>query len=505
VLSDESELVKAAILGDLTVIEREIADGADRAACDEVFGLTPFQLATIYGRHEVAEVLKRAGAVPPAPPPPAGETLDRYLHYHFKPGHPGAVVLVAKDGEVRYTRAIGSADVEKKTPLTPQSILPIGSVTKQFTATAILLLAERGELNLDDTIHRFLPAFPHGDRITLRHLLTHTSGIKDFTRFQDFQKLVGDREFSKKTLIERIAREQPAFEPGTNWDYSNSGYLLLGEIAEQVSGKPYLDFLKDQVLDAVGMQFTNAHDPERPQDTLAAGYVGDQRVDSADQLRVAGGSGELSSTAGDLFRWNEAIFNGRVLKPKSLAEALTPQRIKSDSPIAEVGWKYGMGWIIDEMRGLKRCSHSGGLDGYSTHLIRFVDQNMTIAVLTNGGALSSSKIASVASHLFLWESMDPQACFRHDESLSAADLDEYVGSYVMEGFGTLAIKSDGEALSSRLAEQPWNRMITLSRGHFSLPDLGAEFHFERDDDGKVVSVRLEQRGIKIVGRKQDTK
>ena len=307
---------------------------------------------------------------------------------------------------------------QAKKPITPETIFRIGSITKQFTATAILLCEEDGKLGTKDTLEKFFPGFPRGEKIMLHHLLTHTSGIKSYTELPDFMSHVTEPR-TPEQMIARFRDAPPDFEPGTDWSYCNSGYFLLGEIAGRAAGRPYAELLRDRVFTPSGMAHTGVHRPGLNLPDEAQGYErGGARWKPAVNWHMsqAGGAGEIYSTVGDLFRWNEAIFNGRALQPASLAKAHTPVNVEGSSVMGGMGKSYGYGWLVGEKRGLKTIGHNGGLNGFSSEIQRYPDQKVTIVALANTvtptGVMNPDAALNIAARMFLWEQMKPQPCVR---------------------------------------------------------------------------------------------
>lgn len=309
-------------------------------------------------------------------------------------------VLVARDGKIVFQGGFGFADLERKTRVTPETKFRIASITKQFTAASILRLAERGKLALNDPLEKFYPGFPRGREITLHHLLNHTSGIANFTRKPEFcgsesrpiapPELIGKKypEFSERLsrpiapadLIAWFRHDPPDFAPGAGARYSNSGYVLLGEIVAQVSGQPLEAFLRETFFVPLGMNDTGLLVNAMPPPGIAIGY----RTDTAKPRRTLDwdmswgrGSGGMYSTVGDLYRWNEALFGGRVVSAESLRQMTTAVWLPPDRG------GYGYGLIISDRARLRSIGHGGGVHGWAGDLVRLPEQHSTVVVLAN--------------------------------------------------------------------------------------------------------------------------
>ncbi len=507
--AEPTDLHTAARVGNLTAIEKALEEGTDINTPDPNSGLTPWQQAQVSGRKEAAEMLATAGADTTRAFPEPAVLLDRYLADQVVENGPGCSVLVSQDGKILFEKGYGLADIEAGKPMTKESVSRIGSVTKQFTATAILLLAEDGKLSVEDPISKFYPGFPRGETITLHHLLTHTSGIKSYTDVPSFLDTVTEARTPEEMIA--IFRDlMPDFQPGEGFHYCNSGYYLLGDIVRQVSGKPYYEFLDERVFQPLGMKTTGAHRPGLELEQEAKGY---ERVKPSVQewkpsldwhMSQAGGAGEIYSTVGDLYRWNEGIFNGKVLKEETLKAAFTPVgETRGGSPLSGLGDTYGYGWAITQQRGLRQIQHSGGLHGFTSHLVRYPDQKLTIAVLTNSSepppGFGPGLVSDIASQIFLWRDMDEQPSFREDDNLPAEKLQEFTGTFDFPGVAVMRFRVHEGKLQGLFFNQAWNDLANTAEDQYELPEVGAKFRFGRDEKGKIQEVTLDQRGMTLKG------
>ncbi len=269
-------------------------------------------------------------------------------------------VLVARGNEVLLSKGYGSANLEWDVPNTPATKFRLGSITKQFTAASILLLEERGKLSLDDPIKKHMPDAPAAwDAITIFHLLTHTSGITNFTALPDYKSLkLGDMPVAK-TLVS--VRDKPLdFVPGEKMSYSNSGYLVLGHVIERVTGGSYETFVTDNIFTPLGMKDSGYDSNKTVIARRAAGYMpspaGPVNAGFV-HMSVPHAAGALYSTTGDLLRWEQGLFGGKVITPASLAKMTTP--FKGD---------YALGLVVQTASGRKVVQHGGGIDGFNTFM-----------------------------------------------------------------------------------------------------------------------------------------
>lgn len=287
---------------------------------------------------------------------------------------------IFKDGKVVKSRAYGLASVELKAPATTETVFEIGSVSKQFTATGILLLMEEGKVGLEDRIDKYVADLPEAWRpVTLRQLLTHTSGIPDIEEIFGYDSY--RNIYTTKAIIE-VANSKPMdFAPGEDFHYSNTGYYLLGLVLEKVSGKPYSAFLKERIFDPIGMAHTRESDPTAVIPNRAAGYqvddAGNLKNRDAMQPTACLGAGTLVSTLEDMAKWDGAITRHRLLKPATQRMMWTPVVTKKGIR------QYGFGWFTGTYRGHPAVEHSGGTAGFSCNYRRFQDSGYACMVFTN--------------------------------------------------------------------------------------------------------------------------
>jgi len=291
---------------------------------------------------------------------------------------PGTSVLVARNGDIVYQKGFGYANIEKKIPVTPDTKFKIGSVSKQFTAAAILKLQEEGRIKTEDKLSKFIPDFPRGNEVTIYQLLTHTSGIHDYnsTPGLDMTKPV-----TPQALLDIIKTLPYDFNPGDRYLYNNSGYFILGYIVAQLSGKTLSDYLNETFFKPLGMKNTGLYETNIVLNNEAQGYsMSGETAKKADfqEMSWALGVGSIYSTTKDLYKWNEAIFNGKVLSHTTLKTAFTQTLLNSGSKV-----DFGLGWFMITNRGLIFIQHSGGVSGFSAYLERQPENNLTVCVLLN--------------------------------------------------------------------------------------------------------------------------
>jgi CubicO group peptidase (beta-lactamase class C family) len=322
------------------------------------------------------------------------DQIDRYVETQLQRQHiPGLSLVIIRDGHVAKMRGYGFADLELKVPATPDTVLEIGSITKQFTAMAIMLLVEQGGIDLSDPAGKYLPQLPDAWKaVTIRQLLTHTSGIPDYEEIMGYD---GYRNPMAAEQVIALAASKPMdFQPGTKWSYSNTGYFLLTLILEKVSGQPYASFVKQRILEPAGMTHTRSSEPVDVIPDRASGYVFEKgHMENRDPMQptATGGAGMLVSTVKDLAKWNTVLDRQSILAQTSYAQ------MWADAPLADGSSSgYGFGWFVSPMREHRSQNHSGGTAGFSSNILRLPDDRVTVIVLTNTG---SANAVSITNHI----------------------------------------------------------------------------------------------------------
>jgi len=323
--------------------------------------------------------------------------FDKMLSEKYLPAEPGATALVAVDGNIIYHKAFGMANLELDVRMESDMVLEIGSITKQFTSVAILMLMEQGKLNLADDITRFIPDYPtHGHHISIHNLLTHTSGIKSYTSMESWTP-VWRKDFEPKELIDFFKNEPMDFAPGEEWRYNNSAYFILGYIIEKASGQSYEQFIENNIFEPLGMHSSLYGSNSEIIKKRAYGYQKNENYINAEYLSLTQpyAAGSLMSTVEDLFIWNRAIRTHKLLKKESIELAFTNYQLNNGENI-----NYGYGWAINEINGSPTVEHSGGIFGYITNSIYLPDEDVFVAIFSNcdcnGPGQISTKMAAIA-------------------------------------------------------------------------------------------------------------
>ena len=303
-------------------------------------------------------------------------------------GVPSASVAIVKNGQIAYVKAYGDARLEPKTPATTEMRYSIGSISKQFTATAILLLQEQGKLSLDDKVAKFIPNLTRAGEVTIRQLLSHTSGYQDYWP-QDYVMPMMLQPVTAEKILDGWARIPLDFEPGTKWQYSNTNYVIAGVIVEKASGMPLLQFLSQKVFTPLGMKSVMNIDQEKLGETDPTGYLryalGPLRPAPKEGKGWLFAAGELAMPAQDLAKWDISIIDQKVLKPSSYRELGTDTLLKNG-----LSTHYGLGVDVSSQAGHRALSHGGEVSGFTAQNVVFPDEKVAVVVLTNQDAAGAA-------------------------------------------------------------------------------------------------------------------
>lgn len=422
--------------------------------------------------------------------------VKSHLEKLTKENLPGLAVLVAREGKIVYQGAFGFADLEKKTPATVETKFRIGSVSKQFTAAAILRLADEGKLALTDKVEKFFPGFPRGGEITVEQLLTHTSGIRSYTGKPEFMGRVA-KPIAPAELMAWFRDDKPDFAPGAGFLYNNSAYFLAGEIVAKVSGKSLDGFLREAFFDPLGMKDTGIFVNATPPPGMALGYsVADGKARAAIDwdMSWAGGAGALYSTVGDLHRWNEALYGGKVVKPESLKAMMTPVKL----PPGVDGMNYGYGLVMAPISRLPSVSHGGGLNGWSSDLVWMPEQRCTVVALANamppvGGREPGGVTRKIVEKLLAKEIAAVPGP-KEDANVDKKTYPDFVGRFQYQG-AVLTVTTEDGRLHAQLTGQPKFEIFPSAPDEFFWKVTDAQVTFLRDEKGQVNAARHAQGGI----------
>ena len=418
--------------------------------------------------------------------------FDRIISSEFKAQEPGGVVLVAQGGEVIYRKAFGMADMELDVPMREEMVFNIASITKQFTAVAVLQLAEQGKLSLQDEVTKYLPDYPvNGQKITVENLLTHTAGIpasapEAITNLQGKRGLVSLQE-----IIATFKNRPPDFAPGTKSSYSNNGYMLLGAIIEKVSGLSYPDYLSRHIFKPAGMTQTLFGDDYVLVKNRASSYVysrAESRYLNAlnGKVEIAYSAGAIQATAGDLFKWNQALNAHKLIKKESLEKARTEYKLPGGK-----GTNYGYGWFLGNIQGSPLVEHGGNMGGFMSHAIYLPREDVFVAVFYNfRSARLPEFLAGDLAALTIGKPFNIRE-ITLDENL----LKTYVGVYEEEGVERVITLEGGQLFYRRVGANRIS-MKPYAKDKFFLENTAVVGEFKRDVDDRIISLALSnKRGI----------
>lgn len=413
--------------------------------------------------------------------------FDEYLNALVKHRGFTGSVLAARDGKIIFSKGYGLANVELDVPNTPQTKFRLGSVTKQFTSAAILLLQERGKLSVQDPICKYVDNCPVAwSEVTIHHLLSHTAGIPNFTAFPDYlPKMM--MPVTVQDMIARFRDKPLDFKPGEKWSYSNSGYFLLGFIIEKASGESYESFLQKNIFEPLKLTNTGYDHFDSILKNRATGYsLAKGKMANSLYLDMSQpyAAGSLYSTVEDLFAWNEALYSGRLLSAKSLEAMTTP--VKND---------YGYGLGVQTKLGRKAISHGGGINGFSTFIARFPEEKVTIVVLRNAdyGSPGPGQVSQDLAAITFGEKYEIPAPIT-EAKVDPKIYDAYVGRYELAPNFILTISRDGDRLMAQATGQPQFQLFPESETKFFVKAVEIKITFVKDAMGKVTHLILHQGG-----------
>lgn len=437
----------------------------------------------------VALASSAARAQPADYPSEARKIVEAYVQADRFSG----AILVAKGDKPVFREAFGLANREWNIPATPQTVFRLGSLTKQFTAAAILQLAEQGKLGLDDPISKYYAAAPPAwAGITLRHLLTHTSGIPSYTNIPGFFDAASRVDLTPEQII-ALTRDKPLeFEPGSRFNYDNTGYVLLGYVIDKVSGQAYGAYLDDHIFKPLGLAHTGYDVSAEILPRRAAGYsVQGGKAANAPYLSMTlpYAAGALHSTVDDLLAWELALQGGKVIEPASLKAMFT-----------DYGAKYGFGQAIGSLGSHRLWSHGGGINGFATLLSRYPDDDLTVIVLSNIQEAPVGKIRAELAALYLGVTI-PAKTTPAIVKLEPSTLTRYEGRYRISPAMTLTVAAEGDHLVVQATGQPPLAARPTAERDFYIETPEARLTFEGPADGKASAVVIHQGGVDTTAKR----
>ena len=419
--------------------------------------------------------------------------VDEYMKAAVTVNGFGGSILVAQNGQPVVSKGYGMANIELAVPNTPQTVFRLGSVTKQFTAMAIMMLQERGKLRVSDPVCQYLTDCPAAwQPLTIRHLLTHTAGIPNYTNFPDFAR-TAVLPTSSADMVGMLRDKPLEFAPGEKFAYSNSGYYVLGIIIERASGKTYADFLQANIFTPLAMSNTGYDNPSTIIRNRAAGYArqAGETVNAAYMdMTIPFAAGALYSTTDDLLRWDQALYKDTLVSQKSLDEIFTPDK-----------GGYGYGWSIGKRFDRQVIAHGGGIYGFATEIARFPADRATVIVLSNVEGAAAGKIANdLAAVVFGAPYEIPRE--RKAITVDAKVLDQYVGQYrIASPPIDIVVTRDNERLLAQIAGRLKLALAAESETTFFSRDVTAQVTFLKDAAGQVTGLTLGMGGGDLPAQK----
>ena len=417
--------------------------------------------------------------------------IDELISHNFESDGPGIALLVAKDGKIIYSKGYGKADLELDVNLTADHVFELGSITKQFTAVAILMLEEQGKLSLEDDILEYIPDYPtQGNTITIYQLLNHTSGIKSYTDMPSFMtEARTDRTPSE--IIEIFKNEPMEFPAGTAFKYNNSGYILLGHIIEVVSDMTYAEFIDSHFFDPLGMTHSYYGSKIKLIKGRASGYTRGEGIENGKYISMSlpYAAGSLMSTVDDMLKWQNALSANTFISKENYDRATNGSELSDGKRIP-----YGFGWVRENLLGSPMITHGGGIFGYTTNGIYLPDEDVYVIGLSNcdyGNVNNSVRRAAAIA-------IDKPLPNKRDAiSLSEEKLKRWIGSYEFDnGAVRFVTMSNGQLFSQREGSTKLE-IYPLSEDRFIFEDGEVEYNFDQTN-GKRTTV-FTAKGTEYVG------
>lgn len=427
----------------------------------------------------------------------SADKVDDYVKAEMERRNiPGLSIAVVRGGEIIKAQGYGLSNVELNVAATPETIYQSGSVGKQFTATLVMMLVEEGKLALDDRIGKHIPGAPEiWKDITVRHLLTHTSGLSNAL----YNKIDMRRDYTEDELVKEIAALPLDFQPGEKWNYSNPGYVMLGILVHKVTGKFYGDLLREKVFAPLGMTTARVINEADIVPNRADGY----RLEKGELKNQSWVSPTLNTTADgalyltvlDMAKWDVALDSEKLLKRASLDLMWTPAKLNDGKPVQP---GYGFGWMTGETRGNRIVQHGGVWQGFSAHITRYLDKKLSVIVMANLAGVNGGKIAEGIAGTYEPELAPAE---RTAIQIDPKIFDSYVGQYELRPGFVLTLSREGDRLWSQATNQPRIEIFAESETMFFAKDLDAQLELVKDASGTVTHLVLHQNGRKAQAKK----
>jgi len=428
--------------------------------------------------------------------------IDSLINSRLAGIAPGCAVLIAKHGQVIYEKGFGTADLELNVPMKPDMVFRLGSITKQYTAIAILQLVEQGKISLQDSIQRFIKDFPNmGHTITIENLLTHTSGIVDYESLDMKIPNVYRLDFPAKQFVDSLEHHPLVFTPGTKFSYCNSNYFLLGYIIELITGKSYAEYMQEHVFTPAGLTHTYYDDEKQliPNRVRGYGKWDKGKYENADYIGLSQvyAAGALLSNVEDMLKWHRALYSYKLVRKETLEKAFTSYKL-TDGTLTG----YGYGWFIKDQNGEKSIEHAGGIDGFQSDEVYLPRQDIFIATLYNslnngGDDMSFMGLSNDIVTLAMGKTLAKEV------KVADAILKQYVGVYQFDAThsATITLENGQLQIESQSGGLPKSTLFAKSDNRFLLKVVKAEVEFTRDAGGNVTQLIVHVNGQDQVCKK----
>jgi CubicO group peptidase (beta-lactamase class C family) len=431
--------------------------------------------------------------------------IDEYMNEQVKQERFSGSILVAQKGKILISKGYGMANYELNVPNTPKTAFRIGSITKQFTALAILQLEEQGKLKVEDTINKYIPDYPQGDKITIHQLLTHTSGICDYTQILDFK--IKCRMYNSPEQLIATFKDKPSnFEPGKKFSYSNSGYILLGYIIEKASGKSYEDYINENIFKKAGLSDSGYDHSEKVIANRAMGYgFASSAIVNCDFIDMSFpyAAGSLYSTVEDLYKWDKLLLNTKILS-KSSWDKMTHSYINIDDPSTNTNYGYGL-FVGDMQIGdVKKdtISHGGSVNGFAAHNCMYISDDVQIIILSNLEFANPVGFNNDLSKIVFNQKLD----MPKEMKVNPKIYDSYTGEYKIEAINqSISIIKENNIIFADFGATNKCEMYpvyeTNDKSIYSCKFLPYQFAFYKDSNGKATKIEFIAGGGSYTGNK----
>ena len=413
-------------------------------------------------------------------------TFDSLIDSQYKMTEPGGVVLVAKKGNILYERAFGMANMELGVPMKKDMVFCIASITKQFTAVAVLNLIEKGKLSLQDTVGKFLPEYPEAmKKITVEQLLAHTSGVPNAKDISSL-RAVGRGWLSADQVMATFKDQPLDFTPGTAWAYSNSGYQLLGYIIEKVTGMPYAEYMDKNILEFAGMNHSFYGNDMKLVPNRASSYVYSRwGIENAvnGNVQIAFAAGAIQSTATDMLKWYQALLSNKFIRKETLMKAWSKSTLTNGKKT-----DYGQGWFIGELNGSRTVEHGGNMGGFMGHVIYMPDEEVLVVVLFNFRGKLPELLATDIAGITIGKPLSIKPIV-----VSPDNLQSYIGTY-KNSIGTqYKITLEEDKLVVQKSNGGKWQLVPYGKDKFYFDNTSTIGEIQRDAKGKIIRFMMQTR------------